>query len=48
MCSPSLIGYADIATAHIAGYSLEGKARGTEMLYQALCQQLDKACSNNS
>ena len=35
-----LIDYAEIATAHIAGYSLEGKARGTEMLYQALCRQL--------
>ncbi len=37
-----LIDYTEIATAHIAGYSLEGKARGTEMLYQALCQQLGK------
>jgi erythronate-4-phosphate dehydrogenase len=36
-----LIEHVDIATAHIAGYSLEGKARGTEMLYQALCQQLE-------
>jgi erythronate-4-phosphate dehydrogenase len=35
-----LIPYADIATAHIAGYSFEGKARGTYMLYQALCQYL--------
>ena len=35
-----LISYCEIATAHIAGYSLEGKARGTEMLYQALCQYL--------
>jgi len=35
-----LIPYTEIATAHIAGYSLEGKARGSEMLYQALCQQL--------
>lgn len=37
-----LIPYCDIATAHIAGYSLEGKARGTEMLYQAVCQQFEK------
>lgn len=36
-----LIEYAEIASAHIAGYSLEGKARGTEMLYQALCKQLN-------
>ena len=35
-----LIDFVDITSAHIAGYSLEGKARGTEMLYQALCQQL--------
>ncbi|TKB45088.1 4-phosphoerythronate dehydrogenase [Thalassotalea mangrovi] len=32
-----LIEYCQVATAHIAGYSLEGKSRGTEMLYQALC-----------
>ena len=36
----ALIPYTEIATAHIAGYSLEGKARGSEMLYQALCQKL--------
>ena len=36
----ALIPFIDIATAHIAGYSLEGKARGSEMLYLALCQQL--------
>jgi len=36
----SLIEYTEIATAHIAGYSLEGKARGTEMLYRALCQHI--------
>jgi len=38
----SLVEHTEIATAHIAGYSLEGKSRGTEMLYQALCQQLGK------
>ena len=37
----ALIDYTEIATAHIAGYSLEGKARGTEMLYQALCQHIN-------
>lgn len=36
----ALVPYADIASAHIAGHSIEGKARGTEMLYLALCQQL--------
>lgn len=36
----ALIPFTEIATAHIAGYSLEGKARGSEMLYQALCAML--------
>ncbi len=36
-----LVPYTDIATAHIAGHTLEGKGRGTEMLYQQLCQQFD-------
>ncbi|MDX3774274.1 4-phosphoerythronate dehydrogenase [Chromatiaceae bacterium AAb-1] len=35
-----LLPYTDIATAHIAGHSIEGKARGTEMLYQAVCRLL--------
>ena len=30
----------DIATPHIAGYSYDGKVRGTWMIYQALCQHL--------
>mgnify|MGYP000194248828 CR=1 FL=1 len=34
----ALLPFTDIATAHIAGYSLEGKSRGTEILYQKLCQ----------
>lgn len=29
-----------IATPHIAGYTLEGKLRGTQMIYQALCKKL--------
>ena len=37
-----LIEHTEIATAHIAGYSLEGKSRGTEMLYQALCEHIEK------
>lgn len=32
-----LVPYVFIATPHIAGYSLEGKARGTWALYEALC-----------
>lgn len=27
-----------IATSHIAGYSLDGKVRGTNMIYQAVCE----------
>jgi len=29
-----------LGTPHIAGYSLDGKARGTFLIYQALCQHL--------
>lgn len=32
-----------IATPHIAGYSLDGKLRGTAHIYQALCQHLGVA-----
>ncbi len=35
-----LISHCEITTAHIAGYSLEGKSRGTEMLYLALSKLL--------
>lgn len=31
-----------IGTPHIAGYSLDGKIRGTEMIYQACCKFLNK------
>ncbi|HEX5792733.1 MAG TPA: 4-phosphoerythronate dehydrogenase, partial [Rheinheimera sp.] len=34
----TLLPYIDIATAHIAGHSVEGKARGTEMLYLHCCE----------
>jgi erythronate-4-phosphate dehydrogenase len=34
----SLLPFVDLATPHIAGYSLDGRARGTEMLYQSLCR----------
>ncbi len=43
-----LIPHTDIASAHIAGHSIEGKARGTEMLYQAFCQQLGLKPSKDS
>ena len=35
--NPLLLPYVEIATPHIAGYSLDGRVRGTEMLYQAFC-----------
>jgi erythronate-4-phosphate dehydrogenase len=37
-----LIPYIRIATAHIAGHTLEGKARGTSMVYDAFCRHLNK------
>ncbi|QDF75028.1 MULTISPECIES: 4-phosphoerythronate dehydrogenase [Shewanella] len=37
-----LVPLVEIATPHIAGYSLEGKARGTFMLYQALMARLGR------
>ena len=30
----------DIATPHIAGYSLDGKVKGTQQIYEALCTHL--------
>lgn len=41
---PQLAAYCAIATPHIAGYSLDGKIRGTFMLYKAWCQQLGIEC----
>lgn len=37
-----LLERADLGTPHIAGYSMEGKIRGTEMLYQAVCAYLEE------
>ncbi len=37
----SLLAQLTIATPHIAGYTLEGKLRGTQMIYDALCAQFD-------
>lgn len=36
-----LVPLVEFATPHVAGYSLEGKARGTYMLYQQLCRHLN-------
>lgn len=38
--SPQLVDRVWLATPHIAGYSLEGKVQGTEMIYVALCRFL--------
>jgi erythronate-4-phosphate dehydrogenase len=39
----ALIPYLMAGSVHIAGHTLEGKARGTEMLYAALCNELNKS-----
>ena len=33
----------DVGTSHIAGYSLDGKVRGTLMLYQAACRHFKRS-----
>lgn len=42
--SHTLASQVDIATPHIAGYSYDGKIRGTWMIYQALCRSLNQEC----
>ena len=37
---PALVDAAIIATPHIAGHSLDGKANGTQMIYEATCRHL--------
>ncbi|PID42130.1 MAG: 4-phosphoerythronate dehydrogenase PdxB [Proteobacteria bacterium] len=39
-----LLGKVAIGTPHIAGYSLDGKAKGTEMVYREVCQYLGLQC----
>jgi erythronate-4-phosphate dehydrogenase len=36
---PALLNHASIATPHIAGYSLQSKMRGIEMIYQIACEK---------
>ncbi len=43
LVSQQLLSKVTIATPHIAGYSLEGKWRGTEQIYNVLCQFLGLA-----
>lgn len=38
--NPELLQRVRLGSAHIAGYSLDGKMRGTEIIYQALCAHL--------
>jgi len=40
---PALIRAVAIGTPHIAGYSLDGKIKGTQMLYEAACAQFQRA-----
>jgi len=37
-----LVALADVATPHIAGYALDGKVRGTQMIHDALCRYCDR------
>jgi len=37
----SLLSKLTIATPHIAGYTVEGKLRGTQIIYDALCEKLN-------
>src|SRR5690606_505754 len=40
--SRELLDKVALGTPHIAGYSFDGKLRGTEMIYEALCQHLQR------
>ena len=40
--SVALLDLIYVVTPHIAGYSLEGKARGTQMIYEAFCQTFNQ------
>lgn len=39
-----LLSMVQIATPHIAGYSFDGKLRGTEMVYEAFCKAMELDC----
>lgn len=41
--SEQLLNLIGLVTPHIAGYSLEGKARGTQMIYDAFCKTFNFA-----
>jgi erythronate-4-phosphate dehydrogenase len=41
--SRELLAQVRLGSPHIAGYSYDGKLKGTEMIYQALCRHLQRA-----
>lgn len=41
LLNPQLAQLCELATPHIAGYSLDGKIRGTELVYQAFCRHFN-------
>jgi len=43
MINSDVVAITDIATAHIAGYSVEGKIRATQMVYEAACQHFGES-----
>lgn len=43
--SEQLLNLITLVTPHIAGYSLEGKARGTQMIYDAFCKTFNHAAN---
>jgi erythronate-4-phosphate dehydrogenase len=43
--SRSLLNKVDLATPHIAGYSVEGRLRGTQMILEAACRTFDKVAN---
>lgn len=45
--SESLLNLVTLVTPHIAGYSLEGKARGTQMIYAAFCAEFKQVANKN-
>ena len=47
LVDPALAARCALATPHIAGYSLDGKLRGTEQIYQALCAFLQRPATRS-
>lgn len=45
--SAELLSVVSLVTPHIAGYSLEGKARGTQMIYEAFCKMQSLIANKN-